>query len=339
MIKEGPSAMPRVLLIEPTIRPLGVEMLQAEAEVAFAPDGREETLIEHLSTGRHDAVITRVEKITRRVLEAAVGLRVVGQHGVGVDNIDVAAASEHGVLVLNAPTANAVSVAEHAVLLILALSRHLVEADKAVRAGDFQHRDRHLPIELNGKSVFVVGFGRAGRETARRLRLALNMRVLAFDPALPDDVIRGEGAEPASLHEGFAAADVVSLHLPHLPTTTGLVSAELLAAMKPSAYLVNTARGPVVDQAALVAALESGGIAGAGLDVFDPEPPCPDDPLLKLPNVIVSPHFAGDTADAKDRCSQLIVRQVLTALAGGLPEHIVNRTLVAERLKAPASAI
>lgn len=324
--------MTRILLIEPTIRPVGVQLLQQEAEVGFASDGREETLIEHLSTGAYSAVITRVERITRRVLDAARNLKVIGQHGVGVDNIDLQAATESGIMVLNAPTANAVSVAEHSVMLILALCRGAVEADRAVRRGDFAYRERHIPLELNGKTAFVVGFGRSGRETARRLRLGFNMRLLAFDPGVSDLDVLAEGAEPVPLEEGFAAADVVTLHVPHLPATTHLVSRALLGLMKPSAYLVNTARGPVVDQAALVDVLEGGCIAGAGLDVFDPEPPAADSALLALKNVIVSPHLAGDTVEAKDRCSRLIAGQVLTAIGGGLPEHVVNRELVSRRL-------
>ncbi|GAB5468437.1 MAG: hypothetical protein Kilf2KO_14670 [Rhodospirillales bacterium] len=323
--------MPRVLLIEPTIRPVGVELLQNQAEVGFAPDGREATLIDRLSSGDFDAVVTRVERMTRPVIEAARGLKVIGQHGVGVDNIDVAAASERGILVLNAPTANAVSVAEHAVMLVLALCRQVIAADRAVRSGDFPYRDRHIPVELNGKTLFVAGFGRAGRETARRFRLGFNMRVLAFDPGVAASEIRAEGAEPASLEEGFANADAITLHMPLIPATRRMVSAALIARMKPTAYLVNTARGGVVDQTALVDALKAGRIAGAGLDVFDPEPPGTDDPILALPNLIASPHFAGDTLEAKDRCSKLIAGQVLTALSGGLPDHIVNREVIAPR--------
>ena len=325
---------PRVLLIEPTIRPVGVRLLQDAVDVGFAPNGREETLIEHLSSGSFSAVITRVEKMTRPVIEAARNLKVIGQHGVGVDNIDVSAASENGILVLNAPTANSISVAEHTVMLILALCRHAIEADRAVRRGDFQHRERHIPVELNGKTAFVIGFGRSGRETARRLRLGFNMRVLVLDRGHSTGKIIAEGAEPVSLEEGFSEADIVTLHVPHVAATTHLVSRELLNRMKQGAYLINTARGAVVDQAALAEVLMDGRLAGAGLDVFDPEPPAPDTPLMQLPNVIVSPHIAGETVEAKDRCSRLIASQVLAAVRGQLPEHIVNQDVLASRIAA-----
>jgi glutamate 5-kinase len=319
----------RVLLIEPTIRPVGVALLREAVEVGFAPDGHEETLIEHLSSGAFAGVITRAEKITSRVIEKARNLRAIGQAGVGVDHIDVAAASEHGILVLNAPTGNAISVAEHAVMLTLALFRHVAEADQAVRQGDFKHRERRYPVELNGKTAFIVGFGRSGRETARRLRFGFNVRVLVWDRGHSAAKIIAEGAEPVSLEKGFAEADVVSLHIPHLPETTRLVSRDLLRRMKRTAYLINTARGAIIDKAALLETLREGRIAGAGLDVFEPEPPAPDDPLLRLPNVIFSPHIAGDTTEAKDRGAQLIAAQMLTALSGNLPEHIVNRDAIA----------
>jgi D-3-phosphoglycerate dehydrogenase len=322
----------RVLLIEPTIRPVGVALLRETVEVCFAPDGREETLVEHLSSGAFAGIVTRAEKITRRVIEKARNLRAIGQAGVGVDHIDVAAASEHGILVLNAPTGNAISVAEHAVMLTLALLRHVAEADQAVRRGDFKHRERRFPVELNGKTAFIVGFGRSGRETARRLRFGFNMRVLVWDRGHSAGKIIAEGAEPVSLEDGFAEADVVSLHIPHLLETTGLVSGGLLGRMKKGSYLINTARGAIIDKAALLETLREGRIGGAGLDVFEPEPPAADDPLLKLPNVILTPHIAGDTTEAKDRGAQLIAVQMIAALSGSLPEHIVNRDAVARWL-------
>ncbi len=325
--------MSKVLLIEPTIRPPGVRLLRDAVEVGFAPDGREETLIRHLATGEFSAVITRAEKMTRSVIEAARNLKVIGQQGVGVDNIDLNAATQSGVMVLNAPTANTVSVAEHTVMLILALFRRTIEADQAVRRGDYKERDQYLPSELNGKTVFVVGFGRSGRETARRLRLGFNMRVLVYQRGPSAEKILAEGAEPVPLEEGFANADVVTLHIPHVPATTHFVSKALLNLMKPTAYLINTARGPVVDKAAVVDALKNGHIAGAGFDVFDPEPPAKDDPLTQLPNVIVSPHLAGDAIEARDRLSELIASQVLSAIGGNLPEHIVNREVVTARLR------
>jgi D-3-phosphoglycerate dehydrogenase len=314
----------RVLLINPTIQPCGVEILTSGAEIIMAPDGKEDTLASYLSSADVVAVVTRVERITRRIIENAPGLRVIGQHGVGVDNIDVKAATDLGVLVINAPTANFVSVAEHAVMLMLALSRRLSESDAAVRRDDFGFRERFYPMEINGKILFAVGLGRVGSEVAKKCRLGFNMEVLGHDPLVSELEMAAIGVKKIDLISGLKEADFVSLHLPLTQETRHFIGEKEIFYMKPDAFLINVSRGGVIKQDALFNALKESRIRGAGVDVFDPEPPSPTDALLKLPNVIFTPHFAGDTYEAKQRCSRTIANEVLAVLNGGLPKFLVN---------------
>jgi D-3-phosphoglycerate dehydrogenase len=316
--------MTKVLLIEPTIQMIGVDTLTSEVEVVMAPDGEEDTLISYLTKEKISAVITRIESITQRVIEQATYLKVIGQHGVGVDNIDVNAATQNGILVVNAPTSNHISTAEHAVMMILALSRRLPDSDKSVRNGDFQFRERFFPTEINGKVLFVVGLGRIGAEVAKKCRLAFNMEVIAYDPNISEIQMAGMGVKKVTLDAGLKAADFVCIHAPLSKNTQHMISERELSLMKTDSFLINLARGGIIKQDALVKALEAKQIKGAGLDVFDPEPPPSGDQILSLPNVILTPHFAGDTYEAKQRCSESIAREVLTVLNGRLPVNIVN---------------
>lgn len=323
--------MKKVLLIHPTIQPCGVDLLKSETEVILAPDGREETLISHLSAPHIGGMIVRVEMITRRVIEASKDLQVIGQHGVGVDNIDVAAATQKGILVVNAATSNYVSTAEHAVMLILALARKVLDSDRAVREGDFLFRERFYPMQINGKVLFILGLGRIGSELARKCRLAFNMEIFAYDPYVSDFEMAGLGVKKVDLETGFAAADFVSIHMALTPETRHLITEKEISLMKPTAILINVSRGGVIRQEDLVKALKDKRIAAAGLDVFDPEPPMIEDPLLKLSNVILSPHFAGDTYEAKQNCSQSIANDVLEVLKGHRPRFVVNPEVFAIR--------
>jgi D-3-phosphoglycerate dehydrogenase len=323
--------MSKVLLFEPTIQPVGVEIISSEAQIIMAPNGDEETIISYLSAGDISAAVTRVEKITRRVIERAYALKVIGQHGVGVDNIDVQAATENGIIVVNALTSNYVSTAEHAVMFMLALSRRLLETDVQVRKGNFQFREKFYPTEINGKILFILGLGRIGSEVAKKCRLAFNMEVLACDPKLSSVEMASIGVKKVDLKTGLHNSDFVSIHVPLSQETSHLIGEKELSLMKKTAVLLNLSRGPVIDQNALVRALKENWIGGAGLDVFDPEPPLPDDPLLELPNVILTPHFAGDTYEAKQRCSEIIANEVLCVLKGRLPNSIVNPEVFSNR--------
>ncbi len=320
---------PSVLLFHPTIMPAGVEALKAEADVTIAPDGTEATLIQYLSSGRYQGTVVRTEHLTRRVLVASKDLRVVGQHGVGLDNIDVEAASSQGIVVVHAPLSNYVSVAEHVVLLMLALSRRLILLDGMVRRGDFLKRDTMFPTEIHGKTMLVIGMGRIGRAIADRC-YGLGMKVIGYDPFIePPKEHAGRVEWATDLKEGLARADCVSVNVPLTPSTRGLINAETLGRMKATSWLINTSRGGVIDMQALLAALKAKRIAGAGLDVFDPEPPPAASPLFGLDNVILTPHLAGDTVEARNRCSLTVAAEVLTVLKGQHPRFLANPEVLA----------
>ena len=316
----------RVLLIEPTIQPVGVNILRERCEVFMAPDGREDTLIQAIQAHQIEGVVTRVEKITRRVLESCPTLKVVQQHGVGMDNIDVDAATEHGVRVQNVPDGNYVSVAEHIIMSVLALSRNLPNADRAVRAGNFQYRETNIPHEVAGATLLIVGLGRIGRDAAKKAQ-ALDMRVIGFDPFLTAEQMAQSGVEKKdTLEEGLREADYVTIQLHLTPETRGMFSTEQFAQMKPTACIINLSRGPVIDQKALYEALRDHVIAGAALDVFEQEPPAADEPLFTLPNTILTPHFGGDTYEAKQRISTKAAESILLALDGRETNNWANRS-------------
>lgn len=312
-----------VVLINPTIIPEGVSFLKARHRVVVAPDGAPETLIRCIREHRASAVIPRVERITRRIIEACPSLEVIGQPGVGVDNIDLAACSAYGIPVVHAPQGNAASVAEHTMMFVLALSRNLVAWDARVRQNAWHLRDALLPFEIRDKTLFIIGFGRSGREVARLAR-AFQMRVLVHGRR-PSAPMKEKGIETADgLAKGLAQADFVSLHVPLNAQTHHMISTGEIACMKKSAFLINLSRGPVVDPAALYQALRSRAIAGAALDVMDREPPAPDHPLLGLETIIFTPHLAGDTREAKRRCVMTVVGEVDKVLRSRQPRYVAN---------------
>jgi len=316
---------PGVVLIHPTIREIGVRILQDGADVTMAPDGREATLIATLNAVKARAMVIRVEHATRCIFEAAPSLEIVAMHGVGTDTIDVDAATDAGVLVLNAPLVNFKSTAEHTLALLMTVAKNVMRGDQAVRTGAFaDFRDRHLPMEIEGRSIFIIGLGRVGSEMARKCRAAFNMRVMAYDPLYDVDAMAAKGVERVSMEKGYAEADFVTVHVPLKADTRGLIDTRAFAAMKKGAIFLNVARGPVMDQKALLHALQSGHLAGAGLDVFAIEPVPADDPIVTAPNVILSPHYGGDTVAARNRCSETIARSVLKALAGSQLDGVVN---------------
>lgn len=278
-----------------------------------------------------DALFVRLYPVTAALLAQAPRLKVIGRHGVGYDSIDVAAATARGVPVVYAPNANSDSVAEHCVMLMLALARRLVYADRGVRAGDWiQQRDWSQPgsvgMELRETTVGIIGMGQVGRRVAQICGVAFGMTVLGYDPVLspaafPTGVIRVE-----ALTELLSRADIVTLHAPLTPATRHLIDAGRLAQMKPGALLINTARGGLVDEAALQAALTSGHLAGAGLDVLEEEPPRADHPLLTWDprRVTLTPHVAGISERSLQRVAELVCGGVLAVLRGERPPNVVN---------------
>ncbi len=284
----------------------------------------------------HGLVVRSATKVRKDLLDKAPELRVVGRAGVGVDNIDLDYASERGVAVINAPAGNTVSAAELSVALMMAMLRRIPAADQSVRAGEWA-RSRYKGVEIRGRTLGLVGAGRIGGEVAKRAR-ALGMKVLAHDPYLTDERADDLRVQRASMDEILEQSDVISLHVPLTDDTRDLIGAEELSRMKDSAYLVNVARGGVVNEAELVAALEDGAIAGAALDVYATEPLPEGSPLRGAPNLILTPHLGASTEEAQELVAQEIAAGVRDALADGDLSAALNAPAVsgeAMRAKAP----
>jgi D-3-phosphoglycerate dehydrogenase len=311
---------PRVLVREPIAEP-GLELLRRRFEVVEDSKTDLGSII-----GEFDAVVVRsATMLDASLIERAERLKVIGRAGVGVDNVDVDAATRRGIVVANAPESTVVSAAEHAVALMLALARNIPQAHGALKAGSWE-RPRFAGIELAGKTLGVLGLGRIGREVARRA-LGLGMRVVAYDPFVALERFRELGIEGASFpDEVYEAADVVTLHLPLTNETRGLLGAEAFARMRDGVRIVNAARGELVDEDALADAIRSGKVAGAALDVFSSEPYT--GPLLEFEQVVVTPHLAASTTEAQDRAGIIIAEQVAAALDGDLVATAVNIPIV-----------
>jgi D-3-phosphoglycerate dehydrogenase len=262
-------------------------------------------------------------------LEAAQDMQVVARIGVGYDSVDVSALSRRKVPLMVAGTANSPSVAEQAMFMMLTLAKRAVELHALVKDGQWSTRLGLLPFDLFGKTVLIVGFGRIGTRSAKRC-LAMEMNVLVYDPYKSAAEIKAAGCEPVSdLDAALPRADFVTLHCPKTPETTGMFNAARLARMKPSAYLINTARGGIVVEAALHDALVSGKLAGAGLDVFEQEPPPLGHALFELPNVIIAPHVAGVTWEALERMGEQTARNMLSALDGDpIRQNVINQDVL-----------
>jgi D-3-phosphoglycerate dehydrogenase len=262
-------------------------------------------------------------------LEAAQDMRVVARIGVGYDAVDVAALSRRKIPLMVAGTANSPSVAEQALFMMLTLAKRAVELHALVKDGQWSTRLGLLPFDLFGKTVLIVGFGRIGTRTAKRC-LAMEMNVLVYDPYKSTAEIKAAGCEAVTdLDAALPRADFVTLHCPKTPETTGMFDAARLKRMKPTAYLINTARGGIIKEAALHHALVSGELAGAGLDVFEQEPPPRGHALFDLPNVIIAPHVAGVTREAVDRMSEQTARNMLSALDGEpIRQNVINQDVL-----------
>jgi len=271
-----------------------------------------------------DGLIVQWVKITRQVMDKLTKCRVISRYGIGVDMVDLEAATEHGVMVCNVPDYCIEEVSTHTITFLLSLNRHLMILHAHVSSGKWGGVPGGAPSRLAGQVIGVVGLGNIGREVARKAG-CLGLKVLGHDPYLAPEVAKALGIELVGLKDLLRRSDYVSLHCPLTDETRHLIAQAQLALMKPSAYLINMARGPVVDQLALYQALTVGTIKGAALDVFEQEPPSPDDPLLKLDNVILTPHAASWTAEAGAQLRRDAARNVVTVLQGKLPKSIVNR--------------
>ncbi len=316
----------KVLIVQP-IHESGIKILKKEVEVVFASDFSVETLCREIK-GIH-GVIVRTAPFPRKIIELADNLEVIGRHGVGVDNVDIEAASEHKIFVVNTPNANMVSVAEHTISLILCLAKRLVIANKATREGNFAIRNEFAAIDLNGKTLGIVGVGRIGSIVAMKCQAAFNMKILAYDPYLSPEKAKKIGLSLCyALPELLEKSDFVTLHLPLTEETKGLIREKELKLMKPTAFLINAARGEIVDEKALVKALKEKWITGAAIDVFNQEPPKLNNPLLHIENIILSPHMAALTKECTIRMATGAAEGVLDVLRGNKPKHLVNSKLL-----------
>jgi D-3-phosphoglycerate dehydrogenase len=310
----------RVLVREP-IAAAGVELLRSRFDVDVDGDS---DLAETIAG--YDAIVIRsATQMTEEVIARADRLKVIGRAGVGVDNVDVDAATRRGIVVANAPDSTVVSAAEQTIGLLVALARNIPQAHAALKQGTWE-RSRWGGIELAGKTLGVLGLGRIGQQVARR-GVGLGMRVVAFDPFVGEDRFREAGIErEPTLEAVLAAADFVTLHLPLTEETAGIIDRDAIASMRDGARLINAARGALVDEDALVEAIRSGKLAGAALDVFCSEPY--SGPLLELDEVVVTPHLAASTDEAQDRAGVIVAEQIVAALEGGLVTNAVNIPVV-----------
>ncbi len=312
--------MSRALVTE-KLAERGLELLRAaghEVDVRLELSAEE---LERAVVGAHALVVRSATQVTDAVLAAGSDLVVVGRAGIGLDNVDVEAATRRGVMVVNAPQSNILSAAEHALALMLAQARNVPQAHAALVAGKWE-RSKWEGVELHGKTLGVVGLGRIGALVAQRA-LAFGMRLCAYDPYVSPERARQMGVELMSLEELMAESDFVSIHLPKTSETAGLIDADVLAKAKPGIRIVNAARGGILDEVALADALQTGQVSGAALDVFSTEP-CTESRLFELPNVVVTPHLGASTHEAQDKAGVTIAEQVNLALAGDLVPFAVN---------------
>ncbi len=312
--------MARVLITE-KLAERGLTLLSqaghdVDVQLELSPEALNQTL-----PGAHALIVRSATQVTAEALEAGVDLAVVGRAGIGLDNVDVDAATRRGVMVVNAPQSNILSAAEHAMALLLAQARNIPQAHASLVAGKWE-RSKWEGVELHGKTLGVVGLGRIGALVAQRA-LAFGMRLCAYDPYVSADRARHMGVELMPLDELVAEADFITIHLPKTPETALLFGRDLLAKAKPGLRIVNAARGGIVDEEALAEALRDGRLGGAAFDVFATEP-CTDSPLFGLPHVVVTPHLGASTAEAQDKAGVTIAEQVILALAGDFVPFAVN---------------
>jgi D-3-phosphoglycerate dehydrogenase len=310
----------RVLVREP-IAEEGLALLRSKFDVDLDLDSPLEDVV-----ALYDGIVIRsATRFTADLIARAERLMVIGRAGVGIDNVDVAAATRRGIVVANAPESTVVSAAEQTIGLMVALARNIPQAHAALKQGRWE-RERWSGFELDGKTLGVVGLGRIGHRVARRA-LGLGMNVVGFDPFVSEERFRELGVErAASFDEVLAAADVLTLHSPLTDETRGLISREAIAKMRDGARIVNVARGGLIDEEALIEAIRSGKLAGAALDVFSSEPY--SGPLLELDEVVVTPHLAASTDEAQDRAGVIIAEQIVAALEGGIVSNAVNIPVV-----------
>lgn len=329
--------MKKLLLTEPFVEYTdrgGLDKLKGLADFVVAHDTNEATLVEESADA--DGIFCRLAKVTAKVIVAGRNLRVIGKPGVGTENIDLDTATANGVMVVNVPMLNADSVAEHTIGLALSLTKSITVSDRKLRAEGWRCRDDIWPHthQLNGKTFGIVGLGNIGSRVALLAR-AFGCRVLAYDPYISDEKAKGVGAVRVDLKTLLSQSDVVTVNSPLTEETHHLIDGESFKLMKKTAILVNTGRGPVIDERSLLEALGEKTIAGIGLDVFEEEPLASNNPLLKFENVVMTPHLAGLTYEVRVKSMELVFEDMVRAMKGERPVNLVNPSVLSHpRLKA-----
>ena len=322
----------KILVVE-HIHQAGEDLLAQKAELVFPQPQNLDGILAAIADC--DALVVRNTKITRQIMQAAPKLVAIGRHGVGYDTIDIAAATDLRIPVVYTPAANTESVVEIAIGFIIALGRKIMQAHTAMQSEELvsdtvtlsvmAQRRGLVNFDLWGKTLGVIGVGRIGSSVSKKMIAAFNMKVLGYDPYVDAQTLSGYGVQKVErLEEMLPLCDFVTLHCPGGAETRHMINARTLACMKPECYLINTARGTVVDEAALVEALQKKRIAGAAMDVYDPEPPRQGNPLLHMDNVIVTPHFCAMTAESLYNMGTVVAQGVLDVLAGKRPQYLVN---------------
>jgi D-3-phosphoglycerate dehydrogenase len=312
-------------LVADALSPAGVERLKAVAEVDVKTGLKPEELLSII--GDYDALLVRSQtQVTAEIIKAGKKLQLIGRAGVGVDNIDMSAATEAGIIVVNAPTGNTISAAEHTMALMLAMARHIPRANASLKGGAWE-RGKFLGTEMRGKTLGIIGLGNIGSEVAKRAR-AFEMKVIGFDPFVSAERARNMQIELATLERIYKEADFITLHVPLTAQTKNMIGEKELAMMKPTTRIVNAARGGLIDEDALVAAINAKKLAGAAIDVFIKEP-CTDNVCFAAENIVVTPHLGASTAEAQDLATSDVVDQVIDIFSGAPARYAVNAPYIA----------
>ena len=317
--------MKKVLLTKPLTEELLSLFKETDASLVHIPEGDMDAFSCEIKDS-NAVLLSTSFKLGAELIDTAHNLGVISRTGVGVDNVDIDAATKKGILVLNTPDANTISVAEHTVALIAGISKQLVLYDSELRKDNFRIRRRNLCVDIEGKTLGLVGCGRIGRMVAKKCSDAFNMRVIGYDPCFTSDIDNIKIF--TNIEDVFENADYISLHIPLTESTKNLVGEKLLSLMKPEAYLINTARGGIIDEDILAQKLKNNSIEGAALDVFSSEPPKADNPLTGLPNIILTPHSAALTKECANRISCQAVRGIVDFLCGRTPQFIFNKEML-----------
>ncbi len=313
--------MDTILLSHAMYKP-GMDVLEGKADIIIPDNGNSDEILSELQ--KADAFILRIGRIDRKAIESCPKLRVITRPGVGVDSVDVDAATKHGIPVVICPAVNARAVAEHSLSLLFTLSKNLVESDLETRKGNFNIRNKYASTEILGKTLTILGFGNIGKELAA-MCFALGMKICIYDPFVKKEQVEEFGYRYFSgMTDAVSAGDFVSIHIPSTPRTVGMVNDTFLSAMKQDAFLINCSRGDLVIEKDLVEALAAGKIAGAGLDVLVDEPMPAEHPLMKMSNVVITPHMAAQTRETTSRTVVLAAESTLKVLAGEKIPNVCN---------------